>query len=113
MGIAGPPDIFQEKMSDLMKTLEYVRTYLDNLLIITRSSFDDYLTKLSEILRWSQKAGLQINTAMSFFVESEIEYLGYILPREGSKPQPEKTSAILAMKPPNTVKELRKFLGMV
>ena len=36
MGIAGSPDIFQEKMSDLMATLEFVRTYLDDLLIITK-----------------------------------------------------------------------------
>jgi hypothetical protein len=36
MGIAGCPDIFQEKMSDLMATLEFVRTYLDDLLIITK-----------------------------------------------------------------------------
>jgi hypothetical protein len=38
MGIAGSPDIFQEKMSNLMATLEFVRTYLDNLLIITKGS---------------------------------------------------------------------------
>jgi hypothetical protein len=30
MGIAGSPDIFQGKMSELMKTLEYVRAYLDD-----------------------------------------------------------------------------------
>jgi hypothetical protein len=36
MGIAGSPNIFQEKMSDLMVTLEFVRTYLDDLLIITK-----------------------------------------------------------------------------
>jgi hypothetical protein len=38
MGIAGSPDIFQAKMSELMIALEYVRTYLDDLLIITKSS---------------------------------------------------------------------------
>ena len=50
MGVAGTPDIFQEKMSGRMETLEYVRTYLNNLIIITRSSFDDHLTKMSEVL---------------------------------------------------------------
>ena len=30
MGIAGSPDIFQERMSTLMEDLEYVSTYLDN-----------------------------------------------------------------------------------
>jgi len=35
MGVAGLSDIFQEKMSDLMETLEYASMYLDDLLIIT------------------------------------------------------------------------------
>ena len=46
-------------------------------------------------------------------METEIEYLGYVLTREGIKPQPTKISAILAMKPHNTAKELRKFLDVV
>jgi hypothetical protein len=32
MGIAGSPDIFQEKMLELMESLEFVRAYLDDLL---------------------------------------------------------------------------------
>ncbi len=35
MGIAGSPDIFQGKMSELMESLEYVRAYLDDLLCIS------------------------------------------------------------------------------
>ena len=49
----------------------------------------------------------------SYFVLPEIEYLGYILTREGIKPQPEKCTAILALKRPENIKSLRKFLGMV
>ena len=41
------------------------------------------------------------------------QYLGYILTREGIKPQPMKVQAILALNPPHNVKELRHFLGMV
>ena len=38
MGISGSPDFFQEKMSDLMRTLDYVRVYIDDLLIITKGT---------------------------------------------------------------------------
>ena len=48
MGIAGSPDIFQEKMSDLMAPLEFVRTYLDDVLTITSSTFSDHLEKLEQ-----------------------------------------------------------------
>ena len=60
-----------------------------------------------------QKAGLRINANKSSFALHEIEYLGYILTREGIKPQQDKVQAILALKEPTSVKELRKFLGMV
>ena len=38
MGIAGSPDIFQAKMSELMTALEYVKAYLDDLLIISKKT---------------------------------------------------------------------------
>ncbi len=47
------------------------------------------------------------------FCTLEIEYLGYILTREGIKPQSNKVQAILAIQPPKNVKELIHFLGMV
>ncbi len=51
MGIAGSPDIFQGKMSELMESSEYVRAYLDDLLCISKLSLEDHLEKLEEVLR--------------------------------------------------------------
>ena len=113
MGISGSPDIFQGKMSSLMESLEYVRTYIDDLLVLTKGSFEDHLEKLEVVLRRLQLANLRINAEKSTFATDEIEYLGYMLTRSGIKPQPEKVSAILALQPPTNVKELRKFLGIV
>ncbi len=58
-------------------------------------------------------AGLKVNVAKSSFCAHEIEYLGFILTREGIKPQLKKVQAILVLNPPNNVKELRHFLGLV
>ena len=90
MGMSGSPIIFQEKMSDLMRTLEYVRTYIDDLLIITPGTYDDHLTKLQVVLDQLQIAGLRINAVKSNFCQHEIEYLGYILTVDGIRLQPEK-----------------------
>jgi hypothetical protein len=87
MGFAGSADIFQAKMMNLMESLEYVRAYIDNLLVITRGALEDHLDKLREVLRRLRNAGLKINAAKSFFCTHEIEYLGYILARGGIKPQ--------------------------
>ncbi len=61
MGIADSPDIFQSKMLELMEDLEYVRAYLDDLLCISRSSLEDHLKKLEEVLRHLCDAGLKVN----------------------------------------------------
>jgi hypothetical protein len=113
MGFAGSADIFQAEMIDLMETLEYVRAYIDNLLVITRGTLEDYLDKLREVLRRLREEGLKVNAVKSHLCTHEIEYLGYILTREGIKPQPKKVQAILTLSPLNNVKELRHFFGMV
>ncbi len=113
MGIAGSPDIFQGKMSELMEFLEYVRAYLDDLLCISKLSLEDHLEKQEEVLRQFCNAGLKVNAAKLTFCTLEIEYLGYILTRDGIKPQSNKVQTILAIKPPTGVRQLRHFLGMV
>jgi hypothetical protein len=44
------PDLFQNVMSKLFQDMEYVKTYLDDLLILTNSSFKDHLLKLEMVL---------------------------------------------------------------
>jgi len=115
MGYAGSgwADIFQAEMMKLLEALEYVRAYIGDLLVITRGTLEDHLEKLREVLRRLRGAGLKVNAAKLFFCTHEIEYLGYILTREGIKPEPKKVQAILALNPPHNVKELWHFLGMV
>ena len=50
MGLSNSPDIFQEKMSELMYDLEGVRTYIDDLLVISNGSFDDHLARVDDVL---------------------------------------------------------------
>jgi RNase H-like domain found in reverse transcriptase len=85
MGLLVSPDIFQEKMSELMAGLEFARAYLDDLLIIVKN----------------------------FFGRTNLEYLGYNTSREGICPSQKKVDAILQIKPPSTGKQLRRFIGMV
>ena len=81
MGVACSPDIFQAKMSELMATLEFIRTYIDDLLCITKGSLDDHLAKLRRVLVRLRDAGLKVNARKSFFCALETEYLGYALSR--------------------------------
>ncbi len=113
MGLCNSPDIFQEKMNILMGDLEYVRAYIDDLLILTKGSLIDHLNKLEEVLARLQKAGLKVNAKKSFFAQEELEYLGYWITRKGIQPCQSKVTAIQQIAAPKTRKELRKFIGMV
>ncbi len=99
MGFAGSADIFQAEMMDLMEALEYVRAYIDNLLVITRGTLEDHLYKLRKVLRRLHEAGLKVNAAKSLFCTHKTEYLGYILTRGGIKPQPKEGTGYTCVKP--------------
>jgi hypothetical protein len=73
-------------MLELMESLEYVRAYLDDLLCISKLSLEDHLEKLEEILRQLRDTGLKVNAEKLTFCALEIEYLGYVLTRDGIKP---------------------------
>jgi len=46
MGLCNSPDIFQEKMGELMADLEFVRAYIDDLIILTKDSWDNHFNQL-------------------------------------------------------------------
>jgi hypothetical protein len=77
-------------MGNLVATLEYVRAYRDNLLVITKGSLDDHLDKLKQVFIRLCDAGLKINATKSIFCVQETEYLGYILTRGEIKPEAKK-----------------------
>ena len=60
MGIMCSPDIFQAKMSELMSALEFVRTYLDGLLILSPGTLEYHLDQLEKVLQKMKEAGLKV-----------------------------------------------------
>ena len=113
MGLCNSPDIFQEKMSELMIGLEFARAYLDDLLIISKSDFNKHLEHIEVELNRLSKAGLKINASKCSYCKEELEYLGYWITRNGIKPVTKKAEAIHKVTPPTKKKELRNFIGMI
>ena len=113
MGIAGAPDVFQEKMSELMGGLKFFRTYLDDLLTITKGTFDDNLEKVEQVLKRLQVAGLRCNKKKYSFATQEIEYLGYLLVPMGIRSLAKKVESIQQLAWPATVRQLRHLISMI
>jgi len=113
MGLSGSPDIFQDRMTNLVGDLEYARAYLDDLLCLTCSTFEDHLEKLDIILNRLNKSGLKVNAQKSVFCTDQIEYLGFYITRDGIKPIDKKVRAILDLDKPKNIRDVRKVLGMI
>jgi hypothetical protein len=113
MGITNSPEIFQARMSQLMRGLESVRVYLDDLLVISNGSYHDHLAKLKIVFERLCTAGLKVNLPKCNLAQQAVEYLGYWLTTSGIKPQTKKVEAILNIGRPRTVKQLRQFIGLV
>jgi hypothetical protein len=61
-GISSSPNIFQEKMSDIMQNLNFVRTYLDDVLVISLITLEDHLEKMECVLKILSDKGLRFVT---------------------------------------------------
>ena len=52
-------DIFQREMNKLFQNLDYVPVYIDNLLMVTKSTVKDHLIKLRSILLKLREKGMR------------------------------------------------------
>ena len=68
MGVAGSPDIFQANMSELMAALEFVHTYLDDILVISKASLENQLKNLRKIFLKLREARCKLTLTNCHFV---------------------------------------------
>ena len=104
MGLSNSPDIFQENMSNLFRDLEFVREYIDDLLITSNGSLQDHLDKVGQVLERLHKTGLKVNANKLKFCRTEVEYLGCLITRDRIKSQAKKVQALHNMANPKPEK---------
>lgn len=81
--------------------------------MVSRGTFENHLEHLELVLTRLAEAGLKINATKSSFCCDELEYLGYLINRQGVRPTMKKVEAITRIATPTTKKQLRSFIGMV
>ena len=115
MGVSVAPDIFQDRICQLFEDLESVRAFIDDLLVVTHGDLfqDCHCDQLDVVMTRLEEAGLKCKIDKCFFAQPEMEYLGYIITKNGVKTNPKKVQAIFNMQRPTTKTEVRHFIGMV
>lgn len=86
--------------------------YLDDI-IVASETFEEHIKLLEEVAKRLREANLSINLQKSQFCRFEVPFLGYLLSCDGLKPDPSKVQAILDFEAPKTIRQIRRFLGMV
>ena len=110
-GINSATEIFQRKMMDLFRDEPGVEVIVDDILIHGRDQ-SEHDARLQRTLGILEKAGVVLNMAKCKFNKHELEYYGHVVGRDGVKPSPDKVKAILELKPPENITELRSINGM-
>ncbi|GBN40108.1 Transposon Ty3-I Gag-Pol polyprotein [Araneus ventricosus] len=111
-GLKNAPATFQRFIHEVLRGLDFVFPYLDDILIASKSN-QEHEIHLNLVLERLNTFGLRINISKSVFAVDEIEFLGYLITPQGSRPLPDKVQAIMNYKRPENIQDLRTFLGIL
>ena len=63
-------------MKKMFREFGYIRSYIYDLLIITKGDWYDHLNKIKRFLENLKYNGIKCNIKKSFFGQTQMEYLG-------------------------------------
>ena len=83
MGTKVATDVLQASISTISNDLENVVVYIDDIIILSLSSFEEHVQIVSEVLRLLEYKGMQVNPLKSFWAQDSVKYLGFVITRDG------------------------------
>ena len=111
-GISSAPEHFQKRMSQILTGLEGVVCLMDDVLVFGKDE-EQHNKRLKGVMERIRDARVTLNPSKCEFAKMELKFLGHIIDGQGIRADPEKTTAITEYATPNTVPQLRRFMGMV
>lgn len=111
-GLRNAAQTFQRFIDEVLRGLDFCYAYIDDILVVSESK-EQHVQDLRTLFTRLAEYGILVNPANRVFGETQVKFLGYSVTAAGTRPLPEKVEAILRYPVPDTVKQLRRFLGMV
>lgn len=111
-GLRNAAQTFQRFIHNVLYGLDFCFPYIDDILIASETK-EVHETHLRSVFTRLQKHGLILNLNKCMLGVEEIDFLGYHINSKGTTPLQEKVNTIVNYKKPETVKALRRFLGML
>ena len=115
LGIANAPWIFQRVVSLAFANFGQpsdLFVYMDDG-IACSATWEAHLRLLEDMFRALQAAGLTLKPSKIHFGSKEVRYLGRVLSANGIRMSKDRVKAVIDLKTPTTMKELRSVLGTI
>ena len=110
--IKSASEVFQKAIDHLLEGYP-CEVIVDDILVWGSTTEAEHDRNLLKVLDRIREINRKLQWDKCKFKVNEVGYVGHLLTAEGLKPDPEKVRAIVEMKTPENVKDLRRFLGMV
>ena len=85
---------------------------MDDVLVFG-STREEHDARVIDVLNRIAQAEGTLNRDKCSFGQEKITFLGHVIDKTGISPDPGKVCAILQMKEPTSIMEVRRFMGMV
>ena len=111
-GLTNAPSAFQRFMNDIFSDMldVHVIIYLDDILVYSDDP-TEHKKHVREVLRRLRQNGLFCRPEKCHFDKDTVNYLGFILSKDGLKMDPVKVQTIQDWPAPRKVKDIQSFLG--
>jgi hypothetical protein len=114
-GLINAPATFQSLMNTIFDRNEFqtfLEIFIDDL-CIHASNWHEFVTATDMVLTRLIQGKLKLAPEKCLFGHRQVGYLGHLVSKEGTAPDPKKVEAAMQLLPPRTVTEVRAFLGLV
>lgn len=111
-GLTNAPRVFQRVMVQLFVKIPFVKVFLDDILIFSKTREEQYM-HLEEVLTIIRKNNIAVNPEKSSFFQEEITYLGHRIGREGIRLDLTNYQELENYKRPDTMRKYQKLCGLI
>lgn len=112
MGFKNSPADLTKLLDRIFHDMPNVYHYVDDFVIVT-DTFESHVQVLKGVAKRLRDARLSISQKKSNFCCKQLTFLGYVLSEEGLGPNPDRIKPIINYKRPETVKDIRRLVGLV
>lgn len=111
-GLKNAGQTFQRFIHEVLRELDFVFPFVDDLLVASTNE-EEHRAHIRAVLQRLEEYGITINPSKCVFGQPSVKFLGHQVSADGIQPPQEKVQAITDFPKPQTVEELRRFLGMI